>query len=262
MEYRNLTLDIADQVATITLDRPNAANAIDLALARELSQAAVECDESNDVRAVLLTAKGKLFSAGGDVRSFANSGENVSRLIKAMTTHLHAAISRLARMEAPVVVAVNGGAAGAGMSLALMGDFVLAAESAQFTMAYTRIGFSPDGSSTYFLPRLIGVRRTMDLMITNRALSATEAEQWGLVSRVVPDAQLATEARDLALKLADGPTRAYGCVKRLLQESFGNGLETQMELETRAIADMSTTADGIEGIAAFIEKRKPEFHGL
>jgi 2-(1,2-epoxy-1,2-dihydrophenyl)acetyl-CoA isomerase len=261
MEYRNIRFALADGVATITLDRPDAANAIDLALGRELMHAAIRCDEDPAVRAVLLTGAGKMFCAGGDLKSFAAQGDALPALLKELTTHLHAATSRFARMDAPLVVAVNGTAAGAGFSLAVSGDLVLIAESAKLTMAYTAAGLSPDGSSTWFLPRLIGMRRTQELMLTNRRLSAAEALDWGLVNQVVPDAELAAKATALALQLAAGPTRAFGTVKSLLATAFSESLETQMELESRGIAAMARGADGREGIEAFLAKRQPKFMG-
>ena len=261
MHFENLELREEDGLATITLNRPEAANAIDMEMARELMRAAIHCDQSADVRVVLLDAKGKLFCAGGDLKSFVDAGEALPALLKELTTNLHGAISRLSRMQAPLVVAVQGPAAGAGMSLAVSGDLVLAGESATFTSAYTAAGVSPDGSSTYFLPRLIGLRRTQELMLTNRRLSAAEALDWGLVTQVVSDAELADQARALAERLAAGPTRAFGSVKQLLHESFQGSLETQMERESRGIAEMGAGLDGPEGIRAFTEKRKPKFQG-
>ena len=261
MSYENLLFEVDDGVATVTLNRPDAANAIDLALGRELMQVAIRCDEDASIRAVLLTGAGKMFSAGGDLRSFASLGDALPAGLKELTVYLHAASSRFTRMRAPLVVAVNGAAAGAGFSIAVSGDLVVAAESAKFTMAYTAAGLSPDGSSSWFLPRLIGTRRTQELMLTNRRLSAAEAMEWGLVTRVVADDALAAEARALAKQLAQGPTRAYGVVKSLLATSFGESLETQMEYEARGIAAMSGTLDGREGIRAFLEKRAPKFTG-
>lgn len=261
MAYQNLLFDVEDGVATISLNRPNAANAIDLALGRELMQAAIRCDEDDAIRGVLLTGVGRMFCAGGDLRSFAALGDGLPVGLKELTVYLHAATSRFARMRAPLVVAVNGPAAGAGFSLAVSGDLVVAGESAVFTMAYTAAGLSPDGSSSWTLPRLIGTRRTQELMFTNRRLSATEALDWGLVTRVVADAALAGEAGALVRQLATGPTRAYGVLKSLLLSSFDESLETQMEHEARGIAAMGGSADGREGIQAFLEKRAPKFTG-
>jgi 2-(1,2-epoxy-1,2-dihydrophenyl)acetyl-CoA isomerase len=223
--------------------------------------AAIRCDEDPDIRAVLLTGSGSLFSAGGDLKEFHGFGDDLGQQLKEITTYLHAATSRFSRMDPPLVIAVNGVAAGAGMSIAASGDIVLAARSAMFTTAYTAAGLSPDGSSTYFLPRLIGLRRTQELMLTNRRLSAEEALEWGLINRVVDDEALMEEAEELARNLASGATRAYGAVKKMLTETFTNPLETQMELEARAIAKMAQTPDGREGIDAFVGKRKPNFTG-
>ena len=262
MTYEQIIFDVQDRVARITLNRPNAANSINLELARELMDAAIRCDADPGIRAVLLTGAGdKMFSAGGDLKSFAAYGAEIAFALKEITTYLHSAISHFARMDAPLIVAVNGVAAGAGMSLAVAGDMVLAAESAKFTMAYTAAALSPDGSATYFVPRLIGLRRAQELMLTNRSLSAREAMQWGLVNNVIADSKLLSEAEGLARSLADGPTLALGAVKQLLNESFSGSLETQMELEARTIARMAKTDDSREGISAFVEKRPPRFMG-
>jgi len=261
MTYETLTFKSEDAVARITLNRPDAANGMDTAMMRDLMQASIACDEDPTIRAVVVTGAGKMFCAGGDLKHFATCGDGLGAKLKELTVNLHAAISRFARMEAPVVMAVNGMAAGAGMSLAASGDLVFAAESAAFTMAYTAAGLAPDGSSTYFLPRLIGLRKTQELMLTNRRLTAKEALEWGIVNRVVSDGELLAAATALARDLAAGPTRSHGAVKRLLAASFDNGLETQMELEARTIAEVSRTADAKEGIRAFLQKRKPVFSG-
>ena len=163
--------------------------------------------------------------------------------------------------EGAIGVAVNGVAAGAGLSIAISGDLVLAARSAMFTSAYTAAGLSPDGSSTYFMPRLIGLRRSQELMLTNRRLNADEAVEWGLINRVVADDDLMAEAEALARNLASGATGAYGAVKKMLTETFTNPLETQMEIEARFIAERATSPDGREGIDAFVNKRTPDFKG-
>ncbi|HVN38890.1 MAG TPA: enoyl-CoA hydratase-related protein [Myxococcota bacterium] len=260
MTEQRLRFEQKDGVATLTLDRPKA-NGIDLEMGRALMHAAIRCHEDAEIRAVVLTGAGPMFCAGGDLKSFASFGKDLPAALLELTTYLHAATSRFARMRAPLVVAVNGKAAGAGMSLAVSGDLVLAAESASFTMAYTAAGLSPDGSSSWLLPRLIGARRTQELMLTNRTLSASEAAAWGLVTRVVPDASLGSEAAALARRLADGPTRAYGVVKSLLAETFSTAYEAQLEHEARGIAAMAGTHDGQEGIRAFLEKRAARFTG-
>ncbi len=262
MTYNTLKFAVADQIATITIARPEAANSLSFEMSEELHAVATHCASKADIRAVLLTGEGKMFCSGGDVVGFNAEGEKMSEHMRAMTTYLHAAIARFYRMDAPLVIAVNGTAAGAGMSIALTGDIVFAAESAKFTMAYSKIGFSPDGSSTYFLPRLVGLRKAKELTLLNPVLSAAEACELGLVTEVVADADLMDRARECARKLAQGPTKAHGEIKRLFADSFSNTLETQMELETRAIAGLAaTTEDAKGGVAAFVAKEKYTFKG-
>lgn len=257
--FECIQFEMRDRVATIALDRPKAGNAMNLALTRELAHAAQICDRDPMIRAVLLTGNGRLFCAGGDLKAFATFGDEVDLRLKELADELHKSISLFARMSAPLVVAVNGPAAGAGFSLSLVGDYVLAAQSATFSMAYTAAGLSPDGSSTYFLPRLVGLRRAQELAFLNRTLNADEAAEWGLVSRVVTDEALRDEAVAICNRLAEGPGDAQSTVKKLLLCSLRNGLEEQMELEGRAISRAAASTDGVEGIRAFTEKRKPLF---
>jgi 2-(1,2-epoxy-1,2-dihydrophenyl)acetyl-CoA isomerase len=261
MTYDTLLFALADGVATITLNRPDAANAMSPQCAAELADVALRCDDDPSVRAVVITGTGRMFCAGGDLGAFAEAGEGSKSLLKKMAGDLHMGLSRFARMSAPVIGAVNGTAAGAGFSLVMACDLAVAAESAVFTMAYTNAGLSPDGGSTFYMPRKIGDRRTRELMLTNRVLKAQEALSWGIVNDVVPDDQVRDRAMDLAGRLAAGPTLAFGALKNLLNGSFDQTLESQMELEARAIGEMSATADGQEGIRAFLEKRKPVFRG-
>jgi 2-(1,2-epoxy-1,2-dihydrophenyl)acetyl-CoA isomerase len=254
-----LLYEVKDQIARITLNRPDAANALDMEMGRELMQTAIRVSEDRAVRAVILTGTGRMFCGGGDLKHFAAQEDRLAGHLKELAGYLHMAVSRLVRMEAPLITAVNGAAGGGGMSLALCGDLILAAESAKFTLAYTRAGLSPDGASTYFLPRMIGVRRSLELALTNRVLSAREALDWGIVTRVVPDAELQSAAQTLAAELAGGARHALGAAKRLLHHSLTESLETQMELEAQAIAEQARGADAREGIAAFIGKRKPQF---
>ncbi len=260
-ELEQVLFAVTDGVATITLNRPEQFNALTLRMARELHLAAIACDENPEVRAVVITGNGKAFFAGGDLSSFDAAGDDRSALIKEMTTYFHAAISRFNRMDAPVIAAVNGVAAGAGFSLMMSTDLAYAARSAKFTMAYTRAGLTPDGSSTYFLPRLVGLRRAQELTLTNRTLTAEEAQQWGLLTDVVNDGDLMANVAALAIGLAKGPTRSFGASKRLMRDGINETLETQMELETRAIAAASLRHDGREGVAAFLAKRAPVFTG-
>jgi 2-(1,2-epoxy-1,2-dihydrophenyl)acetyl-CoA isomerase len=261
MAEDSILLEIDGPVARITLNRPEAANTLTLPMCRAFMQAAIRCDEDPEVRAIVLTGTGKLFCAGGDLASFAEMGEGIGAGLKEMTAYLHAGISRLARGDAPLVTAINGTAAGAGMSLAVSGDLAVASQDAKFTMAYTAAGLSPDGSSTWFLPRIIGMRRTQELMLTNRLLSAEEALAWGLVNELVPAEEVVARAHALATSLAEGPTRSFGVVKQLLAGSLGESLETQMEHEAAGIAGCAMTPDGREGIAAFLEKRAAKFRG-
>jgi 2-(1,2-epoxy-1,2-dihydrophenyl)acetyl-CoA isomerase len=262
MPYETLTLARADGVATLTLNRPDAFNALNLALGRDLFHAVLEVDDDPAVRAVVITGAGKAFCAGGDVKGFADNLDRIGALIKELTTYLHGAVSRLCRSEKPVIMAINGVAAGGGMSFALAGDLVLAAESARFTMAYSRIAAPPDGSSSYHLPRLVGLRRAMELYFTNRVLTAREAQEWGLVTRVVADAELAAAAQTLGRELAQGPTKAFGGAKRLFHQSTWESLETQMELEAQAIAASGRTEDFRAGVTAFATKQPaPAFRG-
>jgi 2-(1,2-epoxy-1,2-dihydrophenyl)acetyl-CoA isomerase len=261
MAYETLLFEKKDGLAHITLNRPEAANALNLQMGRELMQVAIACDEDPSVRAVLMDASGRMFCAGGDLASFADAGDAMGGLLKELTTYLHAGISRFARMRAPLVTAVGGAAAGAGFSMVCAADLVVCGESAKFTMAYTGAGLSPDGSSSYYLPRLIGARRTLELMLLNRRLSAAEALEWGIVNEVVADDALAERALALATQLAHGPTEAYATAKKLVLASATESLETQMELEARGIAAMTHTADAQEGIQAFFDKRKATFTG-
>ena len=257
--FETLEFSIENKIATIALNRPKAANGLNSQLAFDLREASKICDTGSDIRAVILTANGRFFCAGGDIKHMASQGDNVGVAIKNLADDLHMAISTFARMEAPIIIAVNGMAAGAGFSLALAGDIVIASEAAGFTMAYTKAGLSPDGSSSYFLPRLVGLRRAQELMLTNRTLTASEALEWGIVTQVVPHDELISSAREIALRLAAGSRGANAAVKKLLLTSFTNSLETQMELEGREISSRAISPDGREGIAAFTEKRSPKF---
>ncbi|HYP63433.1 MAG TPA: enoyl-CoA hydratase-related protein [Acidocella sp.] len=246
-------------IARITLNRPKAGNAIDLPLARAFWDAANIVDEDQTIRVVTLTGAGKLFCGGGDVGAFANAGERFSVLLKELTGYIHGAIARLARMDKPLVTIINGPAAGAGFNLSLMGDIAIAAQSAHFTTAYTGIGLTPDGGATWLLPRLVGLRRAQEILLLNKRVSAAEAAEIGMITKMVPDEALAEEAEAIVTKLVDGATRALGRTRNLLNSGAEASLETQLELEARAIAASGRDMEGREGVAAFLAKRKPDF---
>ncbi len=262
MSETSVLLEIRDRIATITLNRPEASNALNLSMAMQLSDAADYCKNDSSVRAVLLKAKGKVFCAGGDIKAFSQQGDNLPEYLKETTTHLHSAISIFARLDAPVIAVVNGVAAGAGMSLAIAADITLATESAKFVMAYTGVGLTPDGSASYYLSRLVGLKRALELVLTNRAISAREAFAWGIITRVVEVDDLDIEAKNLALELASGATKAFGASKRLLHEGWNKVLERQLEEESETISDISRTYDTKEAINAFVDKRRPKFRGV
>jgi 2-(1,2-epoxy-1,2-dihydrophenyl)acetyl-CoA isomerase len=256
-DFETLTFAKSGPVTSIVLNRPEAANGMNDTLTRELAVAAALCD-TDATKVVTITGAGRFFSAGGDLKSIA-AAPSAGTFVKGIADDLHRALSTFARMGAVVITAVNGVAAGAGFSLAVTGDLVLSAESAKFTMAYTKAGLSPDGSSSYYLPRLIGIRRTQQLMLTNRTLTATEALEWGLLTEVVPDAQLAARTEALAQEMATTSRTSNSAVKQLLLGTYRTGIEEQMELEGRLIAECAEAADGKEGVAAFLGKHPPQF---
>ncbi|MFF0489077.1 enoyl-CoA hydratase/isomerase family protein [Nocardia sp. NPDC004068] len=258
-DYATLRFERTGATARITLDRPKAANGIDATLGRELAELAALCADDPTLKVVVLTGAGKFFSAGGDLKAMAAAESGAGTYVKQLADDLHQAMSSFARMDALLLVAVNGIAAGAGFSLAVAADLVVAAESASFTMAYTRAGLSPDGGSSYYLPRLIGLRRTQELMLTNRTLSAAEALDWGLVHRVVPDAELTAAVDALAEQFAAGPRHANANVKKLLLVSSDHTLEEQLAREAAFIGACADSEDGREGITAFLAKRAPTF---
>src|ERR1700751_5726836 len=255
--YSVVLFEVTDGVGWITFNRPKTYNALDRELAMQLLEALIRCDEDEGVRAVVVTGKGPSFCSGGDIRQMMTAAErdgHAGVFLKTLTVSLHESIATMAHMSKPVITAVNGAAAGAGFSLAIAGDLVLAADNSRFTVAYTAIGLAPDGSSTFFLPRLIGPKRAFELMYNNRALSASEAKDLGIINQVFPAAQFTDQVREFAISIAKGPTVALGCAKKLLTLSAQSSLETQMEHERRAIAACDRTDDFREGADAFFAK--------
>jgi len=252
-----IDLKIREHVAFLTFARPAAANTMNLEFGREFLAAALAIDAAA-VGAVVLSGQGKNFCFGGDLKGMVASGGDVRAFLSELTTHLHAGMAHLASLDAPVIAAVNGTAAGAGLGLVLAADLAIAARGAKFAPAYTGVGLTPDAGCTFLLPRAIGAKRAMELFLTNRVLNADEALMWGLINQVVDDERLADTAAALATRLAAGPVGAFGRVKRLLAESQP-GFEAQLARESRSISTQGATAEGREGIAAFLEKRAPQF---
>lgn len=259
MSFTLLNYFTQNRVATISFNRPEAANGMSLALTTELAEAAQRVANDVDLKAVILTGEGRFFSAGGDINAMASAEHGAGTEVGLIAQQLHNALALFAGMNIPLICAVNGTAAGAGFSAAVSGDLVVAAKSAKFTMAYSKVGLSPDGGASYYLPRLIGLRKTQELMYTNRVLSADDALEWGLVTKVVDDGDLMDEAQAMANLFVTGSKQANASIKNLLEHSGKNSIQQQLNLESDTIATNADSEDGKEGIAAFIEKRKPEF---
>lgn len=260
MTDKLVTFERRGAVAWLTLARPGAGNGMNVALLTDLGEAVRRCEADTAVRAVVLTGSGRFFCVGGDLSGMRDPAETALS-IRAMTLHLHGVITALARMRAPSIAAVNGPAAGAGFSLALACDFLIASDTAQFASAYAAAGLSADGGQSWTLPRRIGSQRARLMMLQGRKVPAAEALDWGIADQVVVPDQLTGAATQMAESLASGPTAAFGRMKNLLADSDCTSLETQLEMEARGIAACVDSADAQEGIAAFVEKRKPVFQG-
>jgi 2-(1,2-epoxy-1,2-dihydrophenyl)acetyl-CoA isomerase len=259
---RTVLLDFTDGVATLRLNRPHEGNAINPELAADLAEASTQIAERPDVRAVLIAANGPNFTVGGDLSVFAETArEQLPNQLRRMIDSFHLAIERLTSIDAPVVAAVRGGAGGGGLGLLYAADIVVAADDARFAIGYGALGLTADGGNTWFLPRMVGIRKAQELFLLNRRLTAQEAFEFGLVSRLAPSDAVDTEAAALAATLAAGPTRAYGAVRRMLRQSFETGLSDQLDAEKESLVAASRTDDAQEGIAAFVAKRRPEFRG-
>lgn len=259
--FPRIRVEVDGGVATLALADPAVLNAISPEMLEGLLAAldAVE-DPQHAVRCLLLTGEGRAFCAGANLTGV-GPGARSDDVGGVLETHYHPVFRRLRDLRMPIVSAVNGVAAGVGMSLALMGDMVLAARSAYFLQAFRRIGLVPDGGSTWLLPRLIGTARARELSLLGEKLPAEQALAWGLVNRVHPDGDLLREATSLAADLATGPTRSLAAIRRLYWASPDNTYEQQLDLERSLQREAGRTRDAREGIRAFLEKRKPEFRG-
>jgi 2-(1,2-epoxy-1,2-dihydrophenyl)acetyl-CoA isomerase len=232
--------------------------AIDLEWTRALRTCAAELRSRDDLRVVRISATGRFFCPGGDLRWMADQTDRQSA-VQELADTLHAGLLDLAALDAPIVAQVQGVAAGAGLSIVLGADIAVAGASATFSLAYSGVGLSPDGGSSWLLPRIVGYRRALEIMLLNPRLDAHEAERVGLVTRVVPDDALQDTVDGLVSQLAAGPTPAFGAAKQLLRRSLESSLEDQLEVEARLIAELASRPTGSEGIRAFIDKRRPVF---
>ncbi len=260
-EFQTLTYSVSDGLARIRLNRPDRGNPIDGQYCHEIHRVSVDMATRPDVRAVLLSAEGRFFSVGGDIRSFLSDRDALPRTVLDWTTHIHSAIVRMQRMNAPVVCAVEGDVAGGAVSFMAFADVIYAANDARFTSGFAGIGFSADTGTTISLSARMGAARTKRYLLLSETLDAAAACEAGLVDVVLPKAEVAAAAEKTALKLAAGPTQAFGTIKRTLASARTTELEAQLEAEAQGLAAMARTNDAWEGLTAFAEKRRPGFTG-
>ena len=261
MSSETLIYTVVDGVATITLNRPHVMNALDAHMIGRLREVCESARDDATVRVIVLRGNGPAFMAGGDVALFHANLPQLPALVEKLARELHHAIEALRDAPKPVLASVHGAVAGAGVSLLVAADLAIAAADTKITLAYSKIGTSPDGGSTYFLPRMVGMRKALELMLLSDPIDAQAALDIGLVNWVVPSAELATATDKIASRLATGPTLAYGETKALVNRTFERSLEAQLEAETQAFARSAASRDLAEGVTAFVEKRKPRFEG-
>jgi 2-(1,2-epoxy-1,2-dihydrophenyl)acetyl-CoA isomerase len=260
MNNKSIELKIENKIATITLNRPEVFNSFNREMAFLLQDTLDICEKNEDVRAIVLTGNGKAFCAGQDLKEVTNPDLNPG-FKKILEEHYNPIITRLRSIKKPIIGAVNGVAAGAGANIALACDIVVAHENVSFIQAFSLIGLVPDSAGTFFLPRLIGFQKAQALAMLGDKISAEEAEKTGMIYKVVPQDEFEDAINKLASKLANMPTKALGLIKELFNQSMTNTLEQQLDLESKLQIEAAQSNDYAEGVAAFIEKRKPEFKG-
>lgn len=267
MTYKLINLEFRDQLALVELNHPEVLNAISLQMLEELKSAVAQAaDPQNKARCLLLSAAGRGFCSGANLLAGANIGgqpkdSDIPEIPFSLDNTYNSFFLMLKELRIPIVSAVQGPVAGIGMSLALMGDIVVAGESAYFLQAFRNVGLIPDGGITWLLPRLVGLARAMELSIMAEPLPAKTALEWGLINRVVPDDKIFPEALKFAESLASGPTVALGLMRQAYWKSFDNSYEQQLHLESTSQNIASTTEDAAEGVSAFLEKRPRNFKG-
>jgi 2-(1,2-epoxy-1,2-dihydrophenyl)acetyl-CoA isomerase len=253
--------DVADGIARVRFNRPDALNAIDVKLAHAFVGICEQIASRKDVRVVVMSGEGRGFMAGGDVAGMVEAMPRPETFVHALLDALDPAFRILTQLSAPVIASVHGPVAGAGVSTMLAADLAIAADDTKITLAYTGIGATADATSTWSLPRVVGLRRALEIALLNDLYSASEALAMGLVNKVVPRAELAAATDKIAARLAAGPTQAYGRMKNLLRGSLEHTMEEQMQLERAAFVECSRTSDFVEGTSAFLAKRRPKFTG-
>jgi 2-(1,2-epoxy-1,2-dihydrophenyl)acetyl-CoA isomerase len=261
----HLDLAIADGVATLTMNRPEARNALSMEMRAQLIDVLHDIEHDDAVRCVVLKGAGDHFMAGGDVKGMSESIKKdpaeVRKEFMLRIHDLHPIMFAMRRMPKPIIASCRGAAAGAGVSMALACDLVIASEDAFFTLAYCKIGTSPDGSSSFHLPRAVGIKKAMEIALLGDRFGAQEAKDIGMINFVVPTAELESETAALAQRLAAGPTHVYGNTKALFYRSLESEFESQLQAEAEYFSDCASRADFREGVTAFVEKRSPKFSG-
>lgn len=256
-----ISLSLTEQTAIITFNRPEAMNSLNFEMATELAAKTEHVLYDNKIRAVLLRGAGPLFMAGGDIRFFQQSLETMPIGVLNIVRCVNGVITNLLNSPKPVIACVHGSVAGVGMSFMMAADLVIASENTQFTLAYSKLGVSPDGGATYFLPKIVGFKKAMELALLSDVIDAKKAQELGLINWTVPENQLEEKAMQILNKLANGPTKAYALTKQLIRQSGSQSLEQQLEAEAIAFSHLSQTADFKAGVTSFLNKSKPEFTG-
>jgi 2-(1,2-epoxy-1,2-dihydrophenyl)acetyl-CoA isomerase len=262
-QYETICYEKSEGVVTVSLNRPDVLNAVNEKMGEELLDALRAADQDEEVRCVILTGRGRAFCAGEDIqalRSDYERGQN-PRLGERLLHKYNPIIRQIRQMEKPVIAAVNGVAAGAGAGIAYACDIRIASEPAKFLQAFIRVGLVPDSGTSFFLPRLVGFAKALELSLTGEELSARDAERFGLVCKVVPQEDLAKTSRELALRFARGPTLGIGLTKRALNKSISTDLEGVLQYESHLQELAGATSDHVEAVKAFFERRKPIFKG-
>ncbi|WCO02187.1 enoyl-CoA hydratase-related protein [Psychroserpens ponticola] len=257
---KSIQLKIENKIAYITLNRPEVFNSFNREMAFLLHDTLDACEKNDDVRAIVLTGNGKAFCAGQDLKEVTDPDLNPG-FKKILEEHYNPIITRIRAIKKPIIAAVNGVAAGAGANIALACDIVVAHEKVSFIQAFSLIGLVPDSGGTFFLPRLIGFQKALALAMLGDKISAGDAEKMGMIYKILPLENFEKEVNKLALKLANMPTKALGFIKELFNQSMTNDLDAQLVLESKLQIEAAQSEDYAEGVAAFIEKRKPEFKG-